>query len=108
VKHQVVLLSFLFLFSCSGPLDATRCWSLCCREQNSFHAHELTGRSKVCLSSILAVIFARVAYGLLQGGSRSCFELPDQKNRGFLFPIALNRLFPERVHQVFDEIHVRI
>jgi hypothetical protein len=85
-----MLLSFLFLFACSSPLDAARCWSLCCCEQNSFHAQELTGRSKVCLSSISAAIFARVACGLLQGGSRSCLELPDEKDQGFLVSIALN------------------
>jgi hypothetical protein len=35
-------------------------------------------------------------------------ELPDKKARGFLVPIALNRLFPEHARKVFGEMSVRI
>jgi hypothetical protein len=35
-------------------------------------------------------------------------ESPDQKSRGFMVQIALPRWFPERVHQVFGEMLVRI
>jgi hypothetical protein len=48
------------------------------------------------------------ACGLLQGESRSCFELSDQKARGFLVQIALTRRFLEHARKVFGEISVRI
>jgi hypothetical protein len=34
-------------------------------------------------------------------------ELPDQKTRRSVIQIALSRWFPERAHQVFDEMLVR-
>jgi hypothetical protein len=46
--------------------------------------------------------------GSLQGEAGIALELPDQKTRGFVVQIALLRWFPERVHQVFGEMTVRI
>jgi hypothetical protein len=43
----------------------------------------------------------------LQGGSRCCLELPDQKARGFLVSIAFKQLFPEHARKLFGEIPVR-
>jgi hypothetical protein len=44
----------------------------------------------------------------LQGDVGIALESPDQKTQGFVVQIALPRWFPERVHQVFGEIPVRI
>jgi hypothetical protein len=35
-------------------------------------------------------------------------ELPDQKARDFLVPIALKRLSPKHAHKVFGEMPIRI
>jgi hypothetical protein len=45
--------------------------------------------------------------GLLQVKPGCVLELPDQKARGFLVLIALNRLFLEHAHKVFGEMPVR-
>jgi hypothetical protein len=47
-------------------------------------------------------------YVLLQGEAGIILELPDRKARGFIVLIAFKRLFPERAHQVFGEMSVRI
>jgi hypothetical protein len=76
---------------------------VCCRRSQVW-ASFLTSRSsppRSCFcQSNLVIIFARVACGLLQGGSRSCLELLDQKARGFLVFLALKWMFPEHVHRL--------
>jgi hypothetical protein len=44
----------------------------------------------------------------LQGEAGIVLESSVQKTQGFMIQIALSRWFSERVHQVFDEIPVRI
>jgi hypothetical protein len=43
----------------------------------------------------------------VQGEAGVVLELPDQKTRGFLVPIALNRLFPEHSRKVFGKMPMR-
>jgi hypothetical protein len=44
----------------------------------------------------------------LHGEAGIVLESPIQKTRGFMIQIALSRWFPERAHQVFGEMTVRI
>jgi hypothetical protein len=55
-----------------------------------------------------APIVARVGCGLLQGEAGILIELLDWKTRGLVFQIALLWWFPERAHQIFGEMSVRI
>jgi hypothetical protein len=43
----------------------------------------------------------------VQGEAGVVLELPDQKVRGFLVLIALNRLFPEHTRNVFGEMTMK-
>jgi hypothetical protein len=51
---------------------------------------------------------SHVACESLQGDAGIALESLDQKTQGFVVQTALSRWFPERVHQVFSEITVRI
>jgi hypothetical protein len=44
----------------------------------------------------------------LQGETGIFLVSPDQKTRGFMVQIILPQWFPERAHQVFGEMPVRI
>jgi hypothetical protein len=46
--------------------------------------------------------------GSLQGDVGIVLKSPDQKTRGFVVQIVLPRWFPERVHQLFGEMPMRI
>jgi hypothetical protein len=62
------------------------------------------------LISIECVIFhCSTALCFLIGGEVDiALDSQDQKTRGFVVQIALPRWFPERTHQVFGEMPVRI
>jgi hypothetical protein len=60
--------------------------------------------SPLVCSSILFVLW----FGLLQGDPGPSLELPNRKTRGFIVQIALPRWFPERIHQLFGEMTLRI
>jgi hypothetical protein len=62
----------------------------------------LTNCSQDSRSFVALLILRR----LLQGEAGIALELPDQ--RGFVVQIALPQWFYERVHQVFDEMPLRI
>jgi hypothetical protein len=64
--------------------------------------------SKASIFPSVIPIFAHVLCESLQGDVGIMLESLDQKTRGFMVQIVLPWLFPECVHQVFDEMSVRI
>jgi hypothetical protein len=63
---------------------------------------------KLWFGSSKVLIFVWISV-LIVAGTRldHVLEPPDQRARGFIVLIALNRLVPEHVRNVFDEMSVR-
>jgi hypothetical protein len=63
---------------------------------------------KLWFGSSKVLIFVWISV-LIVAGTRldHVFEPPDQRARGFIVLIALNRLVPEHVRNVFGEMSVR-
>jgi hypothetical protein len=59
---------------------------------------------RLCGCRRSSVSIFSIACGFLQVDLGLVLELPNKKAQSFLISIALNRLFSEHAHKMFDEI----